>query len=165
MTIDKDVQGLALYLEFRKPLSTCQILISPDGFDTLGKPVTSVFMRRVLTTGATKRKWRPYVIPSNDQTKELLREGREVTSNEELDELMKFRMRGLGDYLVSIARNGYTLANDSVIYVEVSKEDLGQLSQATMPTKLWTRVKSSRIAKGFPENIIDPLPPVTTPTY
>ena len=45
----KDVQGIALYAEFRKPGAMMQILITPDGYANNGKEVPASLWRRVTT--------------------------------------------------------------------------------------------------------------------
>jgi hypothetical protein len=152
---ERDVQGIALYLEFRKPLSTAQVLITPDGLSGSGDGVAPAqFFRRTLSNGVSKRKWRAYSIRQlAGQKDSVLYESAvdELQANEDASN----RFRNLGDYFDSLVRSGYKLVNDAPIYVEVTKEDLDAARQGNLSTKLWTRVKSSRASLGFPEEVID----------
>lgn len=154
---DKDVQGAALYYELRKAGSTCQILITPDGFSKLGdKIVPAQFFRRVLRLEETKRKWRAYGFRITPEQKSALTYG-QVMPEDEVARVTHERFKQLESYFDSLVSNGYTLAKDTPIYVEVTKEDLDSINSGSMPAKLWTRVKASRTALGFPETVVDPL--------
>lgn len=152
---ERDVQGIALYLEFRKVHSTAQVLITPDGLSGSGDGVAPAqFFRRTLSHGVTKRKWRAYTIRQVEGQKESVLYESAVEPTQAVEDAAK-RFRNLGDYFDSLVRSGYKLVNDSPIYVEVTKEDLESARQGTLSTKLWTRVKSSRAALGFPEEVVD----------
>jgi hypothetical protein len=148
-----DVQGTAVYLELRKNGATAQVLITPDGFGE-NDVVSSQFFRRVVTTGVSKRRWKAYSLRIDQNQRDLIREGVGLPI-EGSQEITATRVRALNDYFTSMVRNGYKLVQDKPIYVEVTKEDLEQVKQGTLPTKLWTRVKSSRTALGFPETATD----------
>lgn len=160
---DKEVQGTALYLEFRRAGSTCQIVITPEGFadtnDYTGI-AAPIFFRRTITDGVTKRKWRAYGLGRSAELSEHLltsEEGNDM-NEETLKTVTERRLSQLSDYFDSLVRNRYTLVNDTPIYVEVTKMDLIDAKNLSLSTKLWTRIKASRAALGFPENIIDPYP-------
>lgn len=150
---EKDVQGVALYLEFRRQDATAQVLITPDGLTGEGAGVTnSKFFRRVITTGVTKRKWRAYNIRfSNETQRDAILYERDTDQFEGIESAQNRYMQ-LGDYFDSLVRNGYKLVKDAPIYVEVTKEDLLAASKDNLNAKLWNRVKASRAAAGFPEN-------------
>lgn len=152
---ERDVQGVALYLEFRRPNSTVQVLITPDGLTGVGDGVAAAqFFRRTLSAGVTKRKWRAYHLMHLDGQKEaVLYETKKDAEQVRLDAISRFR--NLADYFDSLVKNGYKLVKDTPVYVEVTKDDLVQVRLASMPTKLWSRVKSSRTSLGFPETITD----------
>lgn len=155
---DKDVQGVALYLEFRKPNSTCQIIVTPAGF-TLDDTVPHALFRRVLHSSVTKRKWRVQLFNHNFPTlKEFLVAGKDVTREEGLSYLEGTTIQyvnNLETLFSQMAFQGYKLVKDTPIYVEITRTDLESVKQLTMPAKLWQRVKSSRVALGFPETITD----------
>lgn len=167
---EKEIQGIAIYLELRKPNATCQILITPDGFTTSAGVTNSQFFRRTITSGVTKRKWRAFSMQQRGTQKDDLQSGMETTRETALETAVT-RSRSLSDYFESLVRGGYKLVNDTPIYVEVTKEDLDVVSNGNLPTKLWSRVKSSRVALGFPEETVNPTiyttpaPTPATPMY
>lgn len=150
---DKDVQGVALYLEFRKPYATAQVLLTPDAFTSTGEIVHAQFFRRIITDGVQKRKWRAYGVRQTSSLREQMANGAELDTNEVLHQAAR-RYRNLDDYFASMARGGYILVNSTPIYVEITKADMDSIKTGTMPTKVWTRVKSSRAALGFPEELV-----------
>ncbi len=152
---EKEVQGVALYLELRKPNATCQILVTPDGFGTVEGVVPAQFFRRVISSGVTKRRWLPYGIKISQEQLDLIASGAVNYDQDQTTETTINRFRQLSNYLESVASQGYKLVNDTPIYVEVTKEDLSAIKTGSMPNKLWTRVKSSRTALGFPDTIVD----------
>lgn len=151
---DNDVQGIGVYLELRKAGATCQVLVTPDGFSETDGIVSAVFFRRVISAGVSKKKWRAYTLVMPAQNEKLLVDG-DTLSDKEALELTALRFKTLYDYFDSLVRGGYQLVNDRPIYVEVTKDDLSSVRTGTLPNKLWTRVKSSRSALGFPETITD----------
>lgn len=155
--IDKEVQGIALYLEFRKQNSTCQVLITPDGISATDKIVPSSFFRRVINGQEKKRKWRVFPFPSgeNNIVKQALTEGVIPPSMfGQVEELGQRRISQINDYFAQLNKAGYKLVNDTPLYIEVTKADLENVSMKEMPTKLWTRVKNARVAHKFPEEIV-----------
>lgn len=151
---DQEVQGVALYLEFRKPNATCQVIVTPDGFSETSGIVSAQFFRRVITTGVSKRRWKGYSLPMKNNQSLAIQAG-EKTTEQEMLELSAERFSRLHDYFGSLVRNGYKLTLGKPIYVEVTKDDLTQIKSGTLPTKLWTRIKSTRTALSFPETTID----------
>lgn len=151
---EKDVQGLALYIELRRPNATIQTLIVPEGFTNTEGVVKPVFFRRALSAGVTKRKWRGYNLNLLAEAQQALQAGTQL-SDELLDEQVSSRMRNLNNYFTSAISQGYKLVNQP-IYVEVTKEDIELARKGTLSTKLWTRVKSSRLAMGYPEETTSP---------
>lgn len=151
---DQEVQGVALYLEFRKPNATCQVIVTPDGFTESTGVAQAMFYRRVITSGVSKRRWKGYPLPLQDNQRLMIEAGEKTTEQEMLERSAE-RFGRLHDYFHSLVRNGYELVLGKPIYVEVSKDDLTQIKSGTLPTKLWTRVKSTRTAFGFPETPVD----------
>jgi len=54
----KDVQGIALYAEWKKPEALTQIFFTPDGFTTDGTFMRSRMYRRTGTTDNPRKQWR-----------------------------------------------------------------------------------------------------------
>lgn len=152
MNKESEVQGEALFLEFRKYGSTCQVIITPDGYDQTGNFVGSTMFRRILYTHAPKRRWVAYTLPRTIEFVDGATAG--TLSDNSLDVHIQNRIRNLTDYFESLGRQGYKLVNDTSIYIEVSREDLGMAQSHDLSTKLWNRIKSCRIASGFPEEVI-----------
>lgn len=151
---EKEVQGVAVYLEFRKPNATVQVVITPDGLCNSGDNVAPAqLMRRQLAQGMTKRKWKSYSIRQVEGQKDALLYEKQIDDQQSLAEAVT-RFKALDSYFAGLANNGYKLVNDTPIYVEVTKDDLDTTREGSMPAKLWTRIKSSRAALGFPEEIV-----------
>ena len=150
---ENEVQGVALYLEFRKPYATCQVIITPDGFTKTRGVTNSVFFRRTISNGATKKKWRNYSMVNTAELRDALQYGNEVTTSV-LDDKTMNRIENLSDYFASLVRGGYKMVNDTPIYVEITKDDLEAVSAGNLPPKLWGRIKATRAFYGFPEEVI-----------
>jgi hypothetical protein len=164
---DKDVQGMALYLEFRRVGATAQVIVTPDGFTTASGVTSAVFFRRVITSGVTKRKWRGYTLRNTAQFSEYLGTGTTASTGLDKDEVLDTaisRSKNLTDYFDSLRRQGYLLVQNRPIYVEVTKADLDSAQTSTLPAKVWTRIKASRAAIGFPEDLVDSPTSATVPT-
>lgn len=152
---ERDVQGVAVYLEFRKTYSTAQVLITPDTPAFIGDGVTPAqFFRRTISGGATKRKWRAYTIRNVGNQREAIRAGSAMEPEDVANDAVS-RLRYLSEYFDSLVRGGYKLVNDTPIYIEVTKDDMLSAREGTLAPKLWSRVKSSRAALGFPEDVVD----------
>lgn len=152
----KDVQGYALYLELRRVNYTAQFVITPDGYDESGRFTPATVFRRTLHTSATKRRWRNYAIRMNNDSFAAVRTTGELSGG-----LLRASLTDRLAYIVDqhLYRLGITdkfrLYNDTPIFVEVTKADLTEIKKGDLPTKLWTRIKSSRAALGFPEDVVD----------
>lgn len=151
-----DVQGSALYLEFRRSGATCQIVLMPDGLNTKNEAVFSRLFRRVVRNDAPKKRWALYVMnPSRVRqahAKATLESEAEFSAWEDY---ANERLANVADYLDSLVRSGYRLVKDKVLYVEVTKADMDESAAGSLSTKVWNRVKASRAAAGFPTTIAD----------
>lgn len=153
-----DVQGSALYMEFRRAGATCQIILTPDGIDSKNDVVFSKLFRRVVRPETPKKRWAMYALTPITQRRErakaflLAETGTDFAGWEEYAEE---RLRHVVDYFDSLMRSGYTLVQDKVLYVEVTKADMDEAGQGTLSTKVWNRVKASRTAAGFPSTLTD----------
>lgn len=144
---EKDVQGVALYAEWRRTGATMMVLITPDGYDTKGNAVAGAIYRRVLTPYTPKKQWRrssltwtPVEEASglHDDNKALFTERRLSFATQMFDGLLS---------------GGWTMVGKP-IFVEVSKADLDNISSYKTPTKVIYRVNQSRTALGYPTEII-----------
>lgn len=159
----KDVQGVALYLEFRKVGSTCQVILTPDGLQETGEMSFSQFFRRTISGNVTKRKWQAYTLRPSHALRGHLVNGYPVEATELLSNT-ETRVGNLTDYLNGISARGYKLVKDTPIYVEVTKNDMTSIRKGDLPAKMWTRVKSSRAALDFPTEVVDTVASSTVPS-
>lgn len=150
---DNEVQGVALYLEFRKSYATCQVIITPDGFTKTRGVTNATFFRRTISGGATKKKWRNYAMVNTGELRDALQAGTEI-SEQAVKDRTTHRIENLNDYFASLVRGGYKLVNDTPIYVEITKDDLEAVATGNLPTKLWGRIKATRVHYGFPEEVV-----------
>lgn len=151
LDFEKPVQGLALYIEMRRPNSTIQVLITPEGFTPANGVQNPVFFRRTLHYGMTKRKWRAYPMGLSKPLQEALTRGTGY-ENEDFERQQAVRLQNLSNYFRSAVAQGFKIINEP-LYLETTKDDIDSAIKGTIPTKLWTRVKSARVAKGYPEEV------------
>jgi hypothetical protein len=163
MNYEHEVQGTAVYLELRKHGFTTQVIVTPDGFGATEGLVSSTFFRRTLSSHESRKKWRAYVNRLDSMTEKYILELQDPTTSTSLKseynsqlskERVVARYKPLHEYISNMNSKGYKLVKDTPIYIEITKEDLSQISTGSLPTKVWSRVKSSRIALGFPENLV-----------
>jgi hypothetical protein len=64
------------------------------------------------------------------------------------------RMRYASNLFDQIMRGDWLLVSDPIL-VEVSKTDLDAIRQSKTPTKLLYRITQSRLAKGYPAEIVN----------
>lgn len=149
---EKEVQGVALYLEFRKPYQTIQVIVTPDGFDDTGRICHSRFYRRLLTKDQPKKRWKAYKLSGAGMSDALIVDV--SLTKEEVSEQVIGRVSSLYDFMRSLVRGGYKLVNDKPIYIELTKEDFTIVNSGDTPTKVINRIKASRTALGFPEPVV-----------
>ena len=158
MKKDNEVQGTALYLEFRRAGATCQIVVTPDGFDNAGSTVTAGFFRRVLRPDTPKKRWTTFFMEPTHAYKASLAAHLAAETGDDYALVMdatETRLAPIHAYFESLERGGYTLVKSTPIYVEVSRADLAEVRSGSLPTKLWNRVKASRIALDFPTELVN----------
>jgi hypothetical protein len=145
----KEVQGVGVYAEFRKPGATMQIIVTPDGYTTDGKEVPAQLFRRVVTPASPKKQWRNSPIPNQPTTalngSPLHDENKETFSSQ--------RMMGFSELFDAIGNGGWQIVKDSFL-IEVSKKDLEEIRQDKTPNKLLYRINLVRQASDFPEELI-----------
>lgn len=153
-----EVQGAALYMEFRRSGATCQIIVTPDGINSKDEVVFSKLFRRVVRPEAPKKRWAAYALTPSAQRRERAKEFLLAETGQDFSGWADYadeRLRHVVDYFDSLMRSGYTLVQDKVLYVEVSKSDMDEVQQGSLSTKVWNRVKASRVAAGFPTSLAD----------
>jgi hypothetical protein len=150
---EKEVQGQALYLEFRKAYATIQVLITPEGYAEGEVKTNAVFFRRMLSSHQPKKRWKAYPLRVTSVFQDATDAGI-VLEEKIVAEATGQRALNLYDYLDSLVRGGYKLVNDKPIYVELSKEDFTSIRKSETPTKVINRIKATRTALGFPAEVV-----------
>lgn len=153
MDITKPVQGIAVYAEFARSNATTQVIITPDGFDSNGNEVSMNIIRRTVTDSSPRKQWRFSTLPTVVSVPEmvatrgvLLEEAKELYCDE--------RMRYASTLFDQIMRGDWTLVGEPLL-IEVSKIDLDNVREGKTPTKLLYRITQSRIAKGYPTDLVN----------
>ena len=144
----KDVQGIALYAEFRKPGAMMQILITPDGYANDGKEVPASLYRRVTTPLTPKKQWRS----SNLSWRAVSDLNGEALANDNKEKFVETRMSFATQLFDGIKNGGWILTNET-LFIETSKKDLDDVKLSKTPNKMLYRINQTRTALGFPAEI------------
>jgi hypothetical protein len=144
----KDVQGIALYAEFRKPGAMMQILITPDGYANDGKEVPASLYRRVTTPLTPKKQWRS----SNLSWRAVSELNGEALANDKKENFAETRMSFATQLFDGIKNGGWILTNET-LFIETSKKDLDDVKLSKTPNKMLYRINQTRTALGFPAEI------------
>ena len=148
MQMDKEVQGVASYLEFRRYDSTIQIVIIPDAVTTTGKVTRASMFRRQITTISPRKQWRSTYFNINFDKADA-----DFLSKDESDIATMTRLAPVESYLSSIASYGFTLYKKPLL-AEISKQDVDSILIGKLPSKLMYRISQLRSVNGFDENLI-----------
>jgi hypothetical protein len=144
----KDVQGIALYAEFRKPGAMMQIIITPDGYAADGKEVPASLWRRVTTPLTPKKQWRNSALSwraISDLNGEQLANAMKETFTEN-------RMSFATQLFDGIKNGGWEITKEPIL-IETSKKDLEDVRQSKTPNKMLYRINQTKTALGFPAEI------------
>jgi hypothetical protein len=144
----KDVQGIALYAEFRKPGAMMQILITPDGYANDGKEVPASLYRRVTTPLTPKKQWRS----SGLSWRAVSELNGEALANDNKEKFVETRMSFATQLFDGIKTGGWILTNET-LFIETSKKDLDDVKLSKTPNKMLYRINQTRTALGFPAEI------------
>jgi hypothetical protein len=151
--ITKSVQGVAVYAEFARSGATTQIIVTPQGFDLDGKEVPAHIVRRTVSTDNPRKQWKFTGVVKSDPIMQIA-----ATKSVSMDEAKELacddRMRYAASLFDQIMRGDWLLIGEPVL-VEVSKTDLDAINKSKTPTKLLYRITQSRIAKGYPTEIVN----------
>lgn len=139
----KEVQGVAVYMEFSRGSATMQVIITPDGFDSDGNNTQALLYRRVVSNISPKKQWRtssigrPSVVSVENDGKQVFAEGR----------------LSFAHHLFSgLVSGGWTLVGEP-LRVEVSKKDMDSCRAHKTPAKVIYRINQSRVAAGYPAEL------------
>mgnify|MGYP006099476083 CR=1 FL=1 len=153
LDLDKEVQGVALYAEFRKPGATMQLIVTPDGYNEEGKDVPAHIYRRVVTPHTPKKQWRSSSLritskmtyckesrnPLPDADKNRVAEKRFAMAEQLFDSLL-------------FETGGWSIQSQP-LFIETSKKDMTDIRQGKTPNKMLYRINQTRKAQGFPESV------------
>lgn len=160
---EKDVQGIAMYSQWRKPGNMLQVLITPDGYglETERLIPASVY-RRVTSTFQQKRQWRGTMFVGLTHTA-WTSEEKPLVKDTPLDPLAQNVARDIQESIVqsrvewtvrmleSIHEQNWEMVG-SPLFVETSKKDMDDIAVGKTPAKLMYRVNQLRGANEFPMN-------------
>ena len=148
---DKDkVVGKALYLEFRTGLQTYQMLVTPDGISSNGRPVPSTTYRRQISSAKPRRAWKTYSLP----TLALNAFGTyETADKDNALQSADSRVGYMATTFTQLKSYGYALYKQPLL-IEVSQEDLESIRLSKTPYKILGRITRVRRTLGFGEFII-----------
>ena len=147
----KDVQGVALYAEFRKPGATMQLIITPDGYNEEGKEVPGSLWRRVVTPSTPKKQWRSSNMRITSKMQECKNNGTSLPDSER-ERIMEKRLSFASQLFDGLENGGWTLTKD-LLFIETSKKDLTDIRLGKTPNKMLYRINQTRKAQGFPEQV------------
>ena len=150
---DKDkVVGKALYLELRAGISTYQMLLTPDGISSNGRPVPATVYRRQISSAKPRRAWKTYSLPALD----LNAFGTyEVVEKDKALHIADSRVGYMATTLSQLKSYGYTLYKQPLL-IEVSQEDLESIRLSKTPYKILGRITRVRRTLGFGEYLVTP---------
>lgn len=151
LDLTKDVQGVALYAEFRKPGATMQLIITPDGYNEEGREVSAALYRRVVTPDTPKKQWRS----SNMRVTSAMRRCKEygTTLQDYERETIATKRYDFATQLFDSLMNGGWQIEKEPLFIEASKKDMTDIRQGKTPNKMLYRINQTRKAQGFPENV------------
>lgn len=162
LDITKDIQGVALYAQWKKPGNMLQVLVTPDGYgtDPDSRLVSASIFRRVTSIYQPKRQWRGTSLtglnsdwwldpdrpvikdkPFDPRTPNVVRETQVEVANG--------RTLAISRVLDTIPDQEWELAGE-LLFIETSKKDIDDIAVDKTPSKLMYRVNQLRELKGMP---------------
>jgi hypothetical protein len=147
---EKEVQGVAVYAEFRRAGSTTMVLITPDGYRTDGAPVAAAVMRRVISRHTPRRQWRTSSLSWQEINR---RDAMPLADQEQCDQFADARMAWCRSLFDGLINGGWQMVAKPIL-VEVTKADLDLIAYSKTPTKVIYRINQSRTALGYPAEVV-----------
>ena len=151
LDLTKDVQGVALYAEFRKPGATMQLLVTPDGYNEEGKEVPANVYRRVVTPKTPKKQWRSSNLRVTSKMRECKDYGTTLPDDQK-NKIAEKRYAIAETLFDSLLSGGWTIEKEP-LFIEASKKDMTDIRLGKTPNKMLYRINQTRKAQGFPESI------------
>ena len=152
LDLEKDVQGVALYAEFRRPGATSQIIITPDGYNEEGRQVPAAIYRRVVTPEATKKQWRQTKLRVTSKMRECMDHGTTLDDSQK-ERIAEKRYEIAKSLFQGFIDGGWTITKEP-LFIEASKKDMTDIRQGKTPNKMLYRINQTRKAQGFPESVV-----------
>ena len=151
--LDKDtaVQGIAVYAEFARSNSTTQIILTPDGYNSVGELVPMCLVRRTVTSSTPKKQWKFSSLPALAHTDPILDAG--------VEDFGDSRLKVIGVFFDQLLRGDWKMVKAPVL-LEASRKDMDSICAGKTPAKLTYRINQSRTALGFPDDLINEVIPV-----
>jgi hypothetical protein len=155
MDAQQTLAGQALYLEMSNAKGdTAQILLVPMGIID-GKVSNPVMLRRTLTQWSPRAQWQIDKIQTSPVPTVPI--GTTATfgtmSDEETQQLSLEVLAPIRNQLSYLMEKDWKLRNDKPLVVEVSQQDLIDVSKWSSPQGLLRRVLRTRKEAGFPEEL------------
>ena len=148
----RDAAGKALYLEFRKPGYTYQVVIAPSVVGLDGRATRITTMTRRMNTIQSRKNWgfsqsfqQPQ--PIDPDTNNF------ITKNEdEAKQVAALSLNFLKSTLSNLFHKEYKLFKNPIA-IEISYEEIQSLQSSKTPASLIRRIQRNRVAQGFGEEI------------
>jgi len=155
MDAQQTLAGQALYLEMTNSKGdTAQLLLVPMGIID-GKVSNPVMLRRTLTQWSPRAQWQIDKIQTSPVPTVPI--GTTATfgtmSDEETQQLSLEVLAPIRNQLSYLMEKDWKLRNDKPLVVEVSQQDLIDVSKWSSPQGLLRRVLRTRKEAGFPEEL------------
>lgn len=156
----KDAVAKALYLEFRNENNTYQVIVTPEVVDFHGNVRKSTALTRKISVWHPRRNWNFEVsregIFSNrrDPSTGGVLEADKPTATALALQSMPL---GLSQNLGRLVSQGYEMFK-TPIAVEMSYEDVDTIQAMKTPLGLVRRIQRTRVANGWGEDYLNPLP-------
>lgn len=156
----KDAVAKALYLEFRNDNNTYQIILTPEVIDFHGNVRTATSLTRKISSWHPRRNWN--FEPSRQGIFASRRDpstGGVITTDKASAVALAIQSAPLGltQNLGRLVSQGYEMFK-SPITVEVSYEDIESMQASKTPLGLVRRIQRTRVANGWGEDYLNPLP-------
>lgn len=144
------VQGYATYFEFARANYTIQIVIIPDAYSSTGHLAPAFAYWRQVDSGKPKRQWKQHRLVG--LSPEVVN-GSVPLDEAKITEIANARALSLNFLFDPIQKRGFELVNKPLV-VQISSKDIDDVNARKTPNKVIHRVQQSRIASGFPADLV-----------
>lgn len=152
--IDKEVQGVVFYAEFRKDNSLFQFFLTPEGYTESGVLMNPRFYRRSISASEPKKQWKTRTFyPVSEETFAEILGTESIETPAGIAKYGDSRLKSqLDNMFYQLTSNGWELVKH--LFVEISKKDLGDVYLNKTPTKVIYRINQTRVALGLPSTLV-----------